>query len=153
LTEGQPYPTQPAPAYPQQAQQPYSSYYAQRAYGYGYAQPPAAQPQPKPTENMQPIYIGLGLIAVVAIIAISMMAFGGKGEERVDPALLKLAAEEEARVLIYCETRCNEDAVENMGGTVLTRFDNENAILILIKGSEIESLSKEKWVKKLASPM
>lgn len=143
----QTYPTQP-----QQPAQAYgNSYYAQRSYNYGYQPQPAA---PAATEsNMQPVYIGLGLIAVVAIIVISLFAFGGSGEERFDPALSEIGANEEARVLVYCSTLCDEDAIEDLGGTVLTRFQNENAVLIVIQGSKIKSLLDESWVKRLASPL
>lgn len=148
------YPTQGAyqnqpqqQAYPNQGQ----SYYAQRSYNYGYQQP--AAPVASNEQNMQPVYIGLGLIAVVAIISIALLVFGGSGEERFDPKLSSVGANEDARVLVYCTTVCDEDAIENLGGTILTRFENERAVLIIIQGSKIKSLLDETWVKRLASTL
>jgi len=149
------YPTAQQPA-PRTAQQPAQSayggsYYAQRNYNYGYQQRPAAAA--KPEQNLQPVYIGLGLIAVVAIISIALLAFGGGGEERFDPALSSIGANEEARVLVYCTATCDEDVIEDLGGSILTRFQNENAVLIVIKGSKLKSLLDESWVRRLASPL
>ncbi len=141
----QTYPTQQ----PQQQAGGYDSYYAQRQYQYGYQQPP---PQEE-GQNLQPVYIGLGLIAVVAIISIALLVFGGGGEERFDPALAEVGPSEEARVLVYCDRTCDEDRIEGLGGTILARFENEDAVLIVIEGAQIEELLDENWVKRLAKPL